>query len=321
MRLAGGQRTFGYATVLAFVIMVGVSSSPAQQSQSADVLQESTLRAKVQALDLSHRPGSSPAWHVSGAEDRAGYLQSLLDDQRTFFRQKFSVDVPIGLAVLDQANWAEVAPNIPYGMPHVSRKPFTAVMPANWDEVRWLPFPTREQADPRLAQESEDLGLDWDQALRTGADLIATHEFGHTLLHQLNVDPRSPWLGERPATYAGYAFIAERRPELVGPNRLFNLAVANGPHPHTSLRYLDENYFEVVTKTPANYGWYQGRLFERAEAVYAEHGLAFLSDIKRVFARGEPMTHDQVLDQLERINPGWKAWAASMEAIAENRPQ
>jgi hypothetical protein len=314
MKLTAIRFTIGCA-FLAQTPVASANSSSQEQSSSADVLQETSVRAKVEALRLPHRPGVTPAWHAPGSGGRAEYLQRLLDDQRTFFGQVFDVEAPIGLAVLAPGDWLQVAPNIPYGMPHVSGKPFTAVMPASWNEVRWLPLPTREEADPGLVQMSDDLNLDWDEALRSGADLIVTHEFGHTLLHQLEIDPQSLWFGEFLATYVGLTFISEKRPELAGPNRLFNLSVANGPHPRTSLRYLDENYREIVRESPANYAWYQGRIFERTEAVYAEHGLAFLVEVKRIFARGETMTHDEVLDRLEQISPGWKAWAASMEAM------
>lgn len=310
-----------FAIGCAFLAQTAVASAnfPSKdQTSSADVPQETTVRAKVEALRLPHRPGDTPAWHARGWEQRAEYLQNLLDDQRTFFGQVFDVEVPIGLAVLTPSDWLHVAPHIPYGMPHVSGEPFTAVMPASWNEVRWLPLPTREEADPGLVQLSDDLDLDWDEALRSGADLIVTHEFGHTLLHQLEIDPRSLWFGEFLATYVGLTFITEKRPQLAGPNRLFNLSAADGPHPRTSLRYLDENYRQVVSENPANYAWYQGRIFERAEAVYAERGLAFLFDVKRLFGRGETMTHDEVLDRLEQVTPGWKAWAASMEAIEKH---
>ncbi len=201
-------------------------------------------------------------------------------------------------------------------MPFVSGEPYTAAMPANWEDVRWLPFPSKAQAEPALVAEADRLKLDWDHALRSGADLIITHEFGHTLVDRLKLNPRSFWLGELLATYAGHAFIMEKRPELAGPNRLFNLAVANGPHPHTSLKYLDDNYHTLVTKNPANYGWYQGRIFERAEAVYRQEGRGFFDKVRAAFASRNPKTHEEVLDTLESISPGWKAWAAKMAAGA-----
>lgn len=301
---------------LAAALAVGGAASfgHAQSGQTAAALQESSFRAKVDALGLAQLPPAVPAWHVKGAGPRAEYLQRLLGEQRAYYREVFGVDVPIGVAVLDPEHWSKVAPKVPYGLPFVSAEPYTAAMPASWDEVRWLPFPNKAQGSPALVLEADRLGLDWDAALRSGADLIVTHEFGHTLVHKLGLDPRSFWLGELLATYAGYAFIMERRPKLAAPNRLFNLSVANGPHPQTSLKYLDENYRTLATKNPANYGWYQGRIFERAEVVYRQEGLGFFAKVRTAFAARNPKTHEEVLDTLESISPGWKAWAAGMAA-------
>lgn len=303
---------------LAAVSTIGTAAGPAsaQDGQTASALQESSFRTKVDGLGLSYIAPAAPAWHVPGAGPRADYLRRLLGEQSAFYHEVFGVDVAVGVAVLDPAQWSKVAPNVPYGLPFVSGEPYTAAMPASWSEVRWLPFPNKTQADPALAAEADRLGLEWDNALRSGADLIVTHEFGHTLLHRLKLDPRSFWLGELLATYVGHAFIMEKRPELAVPNRLFNLAVANGPHRQTSLKYLDENYRTLATKDPANYGWYQGRLFERAVAIYDREGLGFLAKVRTAFTARNPQSHEEVLDALEAISPGWKAWAANMAAAA-----
>lgn len=50
-------------------------------------------------------------------------------------------------------------------------------------------------------------------------------------------------------------------------------------------------------------------------AVYRREGLGFLKKVKAAFPPGGPqLASAQVLKKLESMDPGWKQWAAEVEA-------
>jgi hypothetical protein len=75
---------------------------------------------------------------------------------------------------------------------------------------------------------------------------------------------------------------------------------------------------------PRNYGWYQCAFDQRVIAVHAQEGVGFLAKAKMAFPKGGPhLTSDQVLEKLEIIGPGWKAWAVLLnenKLVASNAP-
>jgi hypothetical protein len=74
---------------------------------------------------------------------------------------------------------------------------------------------------------------------------------------------------------------------------------------------------EILSKDGVNYGWYQGQFLEQVKRVYADKGLKFLEEVRRAFpasggAKGR-LGNTETLRRLEKIAPGFTAWAASLQ--------
>jgi len=147
-------------------------------------------------------------------------------------------------------------------------------------------------------------------------DLIGFHELGHKLTDNFGINPPNRWLYEFIASYWSYAYISERRPEWKAVFDLLGRPSEVRPR-NTSLEDFERLYSGVD-----DYGWYQGMFESRIREIYPELGLKFLSDLKRSFPQsgdsrtpnGPPktkMTPAQLLEQLEKIAPGFQKWAAA----------
>jgi hypothetical protein len=81
------------------------------------------------------------------------------------------------------------------------------------------------------------------------------------------------------------------------------------------LEYFDTHTQELAHKEAKNYAWYQAALGERIVEVYAKEGTGVFEKMRKAFPAGGPtLTEAQILDKLEAMDPGWKAWAARVEA-------
>jgi hypothetical protein len=133
-----------------------------------------------------------------------------------------------------------------------------------------------------------------------------------TLAH--GIHPPSRWLNEFLATYFAHAYLREVQPRLAN---LFtalthDLYYRDGDRPrHTSLEDFDRLYARVGS---ANYGWYQSVLLGRVEQVYDLRKLSFLADVRGVYP--VPTREEEparvVLEQLERICPGFVPWGEGL---------
>jgi hypothetical protein len=87
------------------------------------------------------------------------------------------------------------------------------------------------------------------------------------------------------------------------------------PHPFTKLDDFESKYDELQQKYPGNYGWYQLALDQRVIEIYAQRGVGYLQAVKDSFPMNTAkLDSAELLDKLEGISPGWKAWAADLEA-------
>jgi hypothetical protein len=85
-----------------------------------------------------------------------------------------------------------------------------------------------------------------------------------------------------------------------------------GPRPkYTSLEDFERLYSGVG---PKNYGWYQGKFFQRVAQVYDAKGLSFIAEVLKAFpaAEGESLPVDVVLQRLEKISPGFIEWSKDL---------
>jgi hypothetical protein len=147
-------------------------------------------------------------------------------------------------------------------------------------------------------------------------DLIGLHELGHTYAVSLGLIPPRPnkWFSEFMASYIAYAYLRAKRPKLA---TLFYVMAADlaveGPRPkHTSLADFERLYAGVG---PKNYGWYQGKFFQRVAQVYDAKGLSFIDKVLRAFpsSEGQTLPVDVVMRRLEKISPGFIDWSKDFD--------
>ena len=144
-------------------------------------------------------------------------------------------------------------------------------------------------------------------------DLIGYHELGHLYVAELGITPHNRWFSEMLASYFAYAFIAERQPSLATTWQIVSLSDSHTMPKYRSLADFERLYADVG---PDNYVWYQDRFSERIFAVFPIQGVDFLRKVKDAFSgqANEKLALDQVLDRVEKIQPGFKAWAESLVA-------
>ncbi len=302
-------------TFLTAMLPLCLHAAPAENSGAAV---DSKRMVSIRALRLNFIPGAMPTYYSPHSEVRAKYLQGLLGGEIAYYSEQFHVELAaVTMAVLDAQQWPKVAGDDPYGMPSVDgTSPAVFVMPADWNGVRWMAVPNREEVPPVMLRKALSNGKKWNQVKFEGCDGIGTHEIGHSIIRQLGIDPQTRWFNEFLASYAGYAYLKASHPEQALSNEIFwTVGLNKSPHPFTKLDDFENKYDELQQTYPGNYGWYQLALDQQVIEIYRQRGLEFLRQVQLQFPRGGPtMNRAQVLDKLEAISPGWKAWSTLVEA-------
>ena len=271
----------------------------------------------VQQLELARLPdGSLPTYYSAGAQARARYFQALIGGEQDYYRAALHVPLrDLNLAVLSPQQWSPVTTRDPYGMPSVQGHPRVITMPADWSKAVIIAVPSVAELSPQLQAEVRATGKPMRDLVYVGADSIGTHELGHAIVEDYGIAWTTYWFNEFLASYVGNVYIEEKRPGDRAADHIFWQTGLAYPHPHTSLAYFETHYDELSEKVPQNYGWYQCALDQRVLAVYRTEGVGFLRKVKAAFPPGSPqLTSAQLLDKLESITPGWKQWAADVEA-------
>jgi hypothetical protein len=298
--LATGCLLTGFATVI---------QPAAAQSSSGH---------QLEILGLELMEGPLPLYASAGYEQRAEELAAILSEAVEFYARKLGVRPPLALAVLDENDWAAFTP-VPYGLPHYRRgEPNLAIMGATADNEAAEDLRVRvAYASPVNLAIVETAGLSWDEAAALTIDLVSLHELGHIYTHALGIVPHNRWFSEMLATYIGYAFMREEQPGLATVWESVLAATMTSPRPdHTSLADFERLYVNVGIP---NYGWYQGAFQVRAGEVYDAQGIDFIHRVREALpadASESLSTHD-LLARLERIQPGFHAWAERLGLITK----
>ncbi len=302
-------------TLLTAMLPSCLHATPFENSGAAD---DSKRMVSIRALRLESIPGAMPTYYSPHSATRAKYLQGLLGGEIAYYSKQFHVDLaPVTMAVLDAQQWLKVAGDEPYGMPSVDgTSPAVFVMPASWKGVTWMIVPSREEVPPDMLRKALANGKKWNQVKFEGCDGIGTHEIGHSIIRQLGFDPQTRWFSEFLASYTGYAYLKATDPEQALSNEIFwTVGLGKSPHPFTRLDDFESKYDELQQTYPGNYGWYQLALDQQVIEIYRQRSLEFLRQVQRAFPRGGPtMNSAQVLDKLEGISAGWRAWATLVES-------
>jgi hypothetical protein len=268
--------------------------------------------ARIREVAEESRPGTVQLYFTRGHSDRAEMLQRMVEEGLKFFADSLHLRAEVNLAVLDAPAWARVS-DVPYGIPFFSAGSSIIFLPATLDG----PIPADYLAH-RAHYSSESMekirasGLTFEDGAHTMVDLIGYHELGHLLTRAFGIHPPSAWLSEFIATYFAYAFLRREHPDLASLwDGIVPIPASYQPQ-HTSLQDFDRLYFGVG---PQNYFWYQGTFASKVTRVFSEQGLNFLHAVREMFpaSGGEQPSGPEVLDRLDRIQPGFTAWAASLD--------
>jgi hypothetical protein len=224
----------------------------------------------------------TPTYFPSGFESRARAVKSLVEEATAHLDARLGVRADVTLAVLDRSRWEALITWQPYGVPGVAGQPPVVFMPATDDGVAAQDaLAIRSGVDPKVIEELGKAGWTYEQAARRYVDLIALHELGHTYVMRLGIWPNSRWLNELLATYVGYAFMRERKPEMevlwAGMLSAYRSAVRPQA---SSLAEFDSKYFGVG---PQVYVWYQAQFQVLVKHVYDVHGLSVLEAMRPAF--------------------------------------
>lgn len=296
-------------------VVVGCGPKPITLTASNTPNAAQTRLASVKRLGLPSFTSNSTVYYSVGYEVRAKVFHLLIDEARQFYEDRFQNRVELSVAVLNRADWEQVAPEQPFGLPCVSEDPQVVLLPATPDGVvvEGAKGLRKSATDATLAK-VEHAGHTFEEGALKLIDLIAVHEVGHVATRAAGIRPPSPWSNEFLASYFALAFLLEKHPELANlfVAMTYDLACRDGQTPeYTSLADFDRLYSQVG---PANYGWYQGQFLRRAEQVYESHGLGFLEDIRLASsaAMSDDVPANEVLENWEGICPGFIAWGKEL---------
>jgi hypothetical protein len=291
-----------------FAVAVLLPLSALTAAQTAPSVIDAVQKAAPQRID-----GPIPAHVSGGAEQRAKELQAMLVSGMAFYEERIGVSPTFTLALLDPPAWkAVVGDSVPYGLPFVSRGvmvlPYQkegAIVTGYMAHASYLP-----EEVVKLVEASR---RPFAAHVADMVDLVGYHELGHLYVREWGIKSDTRWFGELLATYFGYAFMAERKPDLARSWEIVSKSDARTTPQHRSLADFERLYSGVGA---GNYIWYQNRFSERVFAVFRTEGLDFLRKVKDAFPSlaNETLTSDEVLVRLEKIRPGFRAWATSIEA-------
>jgi hypothetical protein len=277
-------------------------------------------RAALDSLDVPTMPGTVKVYHSRGYEARARSLQTQVTRAVDYYAKRLQIRPTIVMAVLAQEESQALSGNV-YGFPWTDggRWSSVVVMPAThpiFDEIT-VGIRQRPKASAAIAQAERATGLSLEDGIRLTADTIMYHELGHIFASAYGIGTPNLWFDEFVAHYFSEAYNADAAPDPRVPpfDKLINEPDGSGPPKHTALEDLERLYSDVG---PANYGWYQQHFARRAKAVYKTEGFAFLTRLKTALPSSESdrLPVSEVLSRLERLSPGFVAWAESLAALS-----
>jgi hypothetical protein len=278
------------------------------------VAQRVDYRARAQQLGLESLPGRIRSYHSSGGRERAAALQKMLNEAMTYFQERLGVAPDLALAVLNEADWTRLR-SLPYGIPWVSSSPYLAVLPADLEQSVIVQgfSAARANVSAGTRRALEDAGLPLEQAPYLLNDLIGYHEVGHVVIDAHGLTQAQLWLNEMLATFAAYAFMRDRHPDVARRwDALMRFNVEAYRPQFRSLDTFEKHYDNMPQET---YAWFQGMFHMRLAEVYESRGLEFLRDLQGagIVAGAKQGTAAQLIARLEDVIPGFRRWARLLE--------
>jgi hypothetical protein len=163
--------------------------------------------------------------------------------------------------------------------------------------------------------------ISYHEAAREFVVHVGLHEIGHLQEVEYGIAAPNKWFNEMLASYFSYAYLKARQPPVATVVEALD-QIPLKPMPHTSLEDFEKLYLDVGME---NYVWYQQQFERRAIKVYAEQGLEFLKKVKSAFpaagnspleTKKDELTPTALILRLERICPGFQAWASELQSMS-----
>jgi hypothetical protein len=285
------------------IVLIAYPSGLAQPAQS--------ILERLEERKLNQLVGPVTTHYSVGARVRALKLQADIREMNALFNQKLGVQSDVTLAVLNRGDWIAVAGE-PAGLPLITGQPSVVFLPAESGGFAFELIMSRKEAIPTTALNSylKRTGKTYEMVADDFVDIIGFHELGHALSEAYGISYRHcRWLNEFVASYFAYAFVSEKRPEA---KQVFELCgrPSKARPKNTTLEDFERLYVRVD-----DYGWYQGMFEIRVQELYSDMGLKFLADLKAKFpSKSESKESPEVVvDKMESIAPGFRAWARGFE--------
>lgn len=278
---------------------------------------------QVKEMTLGSLPGVVPTYFSYGHETRARELQTLLQRASAHYQKTLAINPTVTLAALSQTDWPAVLDK-PYGLPTMRSGPCRrgkggAAMPPQYLAILavtsdgpiyqdWLKLEAKLSAHTKRKLKKEK--LTFSAGGKVLLDFVALHELGHAYAQAMGINPLSSFFAEFMGNYIAWSFL-DAAPGRLGEKTILVLrANVEGITPiHSSL-----DRFETFrsSEDPPTEAWYNSAFTIKAAEVYERRGVGFLREVAKAF-QGEEygrITNEEILRRLEKIDPGFIAWAA-----------
>jgi len=269
--------------------------------------------AALVAAKLPSSTNKLTVYYSPGNEARALAMRTNLEDALAFLQAHFHLSPTITLAILNQADWALVSGNSPYGPYSL---PGLILLPGN-DFDAFATSMLKSSLTAAQLQAAEAGGLPLEKQVQFFFEDAVYHELGHLYSAAYGIRFPNHWTDEVMASYLMFNYLGEKHPERakngLAVGNLFLQAVRPA---HTSLDDFDRLYMGGIS--PMNYGWYQAHFSRRAEALYQKEKLALVDKMKKAFP-AEPSPRRapaDVLARMEQLSPGFVAWEQQLTPAA-----
>jgi hypothetical protein len=265
--------------------------------------QAGPVRELVEALGLPCFSRGRVTVHYSvGERERAEHFVRLSENVAAHYEQELGVAFPFDVVVLAPDDWLQrQGPGMPYGIP-------------------WAPVAERMIFVPSSLREGALIESDAVEN-RHMVDAVLVHEFGH-LVNKAYFHPDSAheefpilWFEELVANFVSYRYAALTDSAWAQSVRQRSRRGVERFTPST--RSLDWSFMRELSGPEAadTYGWYQYMLNLRAADLYAEYGQMLLPRLRAELSIDalDRWTTKSLLDELDRIAPGFHAWVGDLE--------
>ena len=246
--------------------------------------------------DLNRLEGKVKTYYSLGSDQRAKYMQTLIEDAVSFLENISGDTTDFVLLVLQKKDW-KIYGGTSYPLSSYEDEPNRVIVPAKG-------FFSIKLKDSATLYGSNKLYL---------SDLIAFHELGHHLT-QINHAKGIPWAGEMFSNYVHVGFMHERIPEVdvpEYPGRIFTCL----PFRYKTLDQFDANYHGIG---PFNYVMYQVKFAILADLIYQKAGWTYMQDFYLLYQRFRELEPDKeqavqmLTDHIMAIDPSIDDWLNSM---------